>query len=61
MSDERARKDWEQADQAGESARRAGRGIDTCPKYGMGEAARRQCEAWRNGWERVDASRKVAK
>lgn len=61
MSDARAKRDYQQAENAGASARRAGRGIDTCPRYGNGEAARIQAEAWRNAWEREDAARRVPK
>ena len=61
MSDRPSEREYRQSEEAGASARRAGRGVDTCPKYGMGESARIRVEAWRNGWEREDSSRKVRK
>lgn len=45
----------EHARQAGENARAAGRGIDTCPLYAMGEDGRRWQAAWRQGWNARDA------
>lgn len=52
MSHRPSEKEYRQSEEAGESARRAGRGVETCPRYGMGEYGRIRAEAWRNGWER---------
>lgn len=51
------RKQYEQAEQAGESARRAGKKRDQSPLYGMGDDGESLREAWRNGWDREDARR----
>lgn len=40
----------EEARQAGRWAREAGRGLDSCPEYGLGEEACRARKAWRAGW-----------
>lgn len=40
----------DEAREAGRNARERGRGMDTCPEYGMGEEAYRARKAWRLGW-----------
>lgn len=54
------RNQWEQARLAGENARRAGRGREKCPLYGMGDDGRALQEAWLSGWESADDERKAA-
>ncbi len=51
---------YEQARLAGENARRAGRGRDKCPLYGMGQDGRAMQDAWYAGWDSVDSERKAA-
>jgi ribosome modulation factor len=53
-----SREQYEQAVNAGEAARRAGRKRDSCPIYGMGEYGRILQEAWYSGWDRVNEERK---
>lgn len=60
-TDQPSRRDYLAADEAGESARRAHRPITAVPHFGNGHRGRVLAESWRNGWERVDASRKAVK
>ena len=46
---------WRQAEEAGESARRAGRPRTSCPLYGHGEYGELMREAWCIGHDRQDA------
>lgn len=49
---------WSQAYDAGRSARRAGSGRDSCPRYGIIPEAREMADRWRQGWDDEDAERK---
>ena len=40
--------------QAGRYARQAGRGIDTCPLFGITPEARLEVRAWQEGWMEED-------
>lgn len=51
---------YSQAENAGESARRAGKKRDQSPLYAMGEDGETLREAWRNGWDREDERRRRA-
>lgn len=46
---------WKQAEEAGESARRAARPRTACPMFGMGEYGELMREAWYIGFDRQDA------
>ncbi|MBN8262405.1 MAG: hypothetical protein J0L59_08780 [Xanthomonadales bacterium] len=46
---------YHRAEDAGRAARRAGRGRDTCPLYGMGRDEALLREAWWNGYDAQDA------
>lgn len=51
---------YSQAENAGESARRAHKKRDQSPLYAMGEDGETLREAWRNGWDREDERRRKA-
>lgn len=53
-------KQWRQAVDAGESARRAGRPRGSCPMYGMGEDGQTLREAWYLGWDRQNERGRAA-
>lgn len=40
--------------QAGRYARQAGRGLESCPRYGITPEARQEVAQWRRGWEDQD-------
>lgn len=50
----------EQAKQAGRYARKASRGRDTCPRYGITPDARVLREQWYVGWDAEGRERKRA-
>lgn len=56
-----SRRDFDHAYESGGAARRAGRSIDTCPRYGMGEDARTLADRWREGYQDADADRAKGK
>ncbi len=55
------RQRYEQAVDAGESARRAGRKRESCPLYGMGEESEILREAWYSGYDRQDERQRAKK
>lgn len=44
----------DQAREAGRWAREAGRGIETCPTYAIGQQGYEMRAAWRSGWAEED-------
>ena len=52
-----SRRQYMQAEEAGASARRAGKPITACPDFGSGRDAATLAEAWHMGWKRVDRER----
>jgi len=54
------RQQWDRTYAAGRSARQAGRGIDTCPRYGITPDARLLVERWKEGWDDEDQARAKA-
>lgn len=51
------RRQYLQAEEAGASARRAGKPRTACPDFGSGRDAATLAEAWQRGWDRVDRER----
>ncbi|WLA18102.1 hypothetical protein NDK37_12425 [Xanthomonas citri pv. glycines] len=51
---------YEQAVDTGRRARQAGKKRDQSPMYGMGKDGQLQRDAWREGWDAENESRKQA-
>jgi len=47
--------------QAGRYARQAGRGLESCPRYGITPESRDEARAWQQGWHDEDREQVAAR